>query len=166
MTTSWADVQAAEPAFAKAVEERFGRFRHHVLGTLRKDGSPRLTGLEADFRSGELWLGMMPNSRKARDLLRDPRFSLHANPGPGTDMDGGDARVSGLALPVEDPETLARYAEQIGHTDPFHLFRTDVTEVVRTSVEGDEIVLRVWHPGHPLRTLRRGNDEGAVREEG
>ena len=41
-----------------------------------------MTGLEAEFRLGELWLGMMPGSRKALDLLRDPRFALHANPGP------------------------------------------------------------------------------------
>src|SRR5205823_6748377 len=76
---AWAVVEAAEPEFAGRVRERFGAFRHHVLATLRKDGAPRLTGLEADFRDGELWLGMMVGSRKALDLRRDPRFSLHAN---------------------------------------------------------------------------------------
>jgi len=160
----WTAFEAAEPGLAATVRERFGQFTHHVLATLRKDGSPRLSGIEADFRDGELWLGMMPNSRKALDLRRDPRFSLLANPGEGTSMGGGDVRVSGRAVEITDPERLDRYAAEVGMPMPFHVFRTELTEVVRTSVEGDEIVLRTWTPGRPLRTLRRGNDESPPRE--
>ncbi|HZX37318.1 MAG TPA: pyridoxamine 5'-phosphate oxidase family protein, partial [Streptomyces sp.] len=101
-TMNWAAFAAAEPDLAHKTEERFRRFKHHVLATLRKDGSPRTTGLEASFLHGELWLGMMPGSAKARDLRRDPRFALQANPGPGTEMDGGDVRVGGRAVEVTD----------------------------------------------------------------
>ncbi|MER7111641.1 pyridoxamine 5'-phosphate oxidase family protein [Streptomyces sp. NPDC000229] len=158
MTFSWADFQAAEPDFAKTVQQRFEAYTHHVLATVRKDGSPRVTGLEVTFRSGELWLGMMPRSRKAQDLMRDPRFALLANPGSGTDMGGGDVRVGGRAVEVTDPETVARYTGEAGAPQPFHLFRAELTEVVRTSVEGDRLVVRTWHPGEPLRTVSRGND--------
>ena len=82
----WSVVEAAVPEFAVRVPAAVRGVPAHVLGTLRKDGAPRLTGLEADFRYGELWLGMMVGSRKVLDLRRDPRFSLHANPGPGTDL--------------------------------------------------------------------------------
>ncbi|GAB2722870.1 hypothetical protein GCM10027072_15310 [Streptomyces bullii] len=109
MTVNWAAFATAEPDLAKTVEERFGAYTHHVLATLRKDGSPRTTGLEVRFLNGELWLGMMPNSLKALDLLRDPRFALQANPGEGTGMGGGDVRISGRAIEVHDPETTARY---------------------------------------------------------
>ncbi|MFF8995487.1 pyridoxamine 5'-phosphate oxidase family protein [Streptomyces sp. NPDC014983] len=153
---NWADFIASEPGFAAAVEERFGAFRHHVLVTLRRDGSPRTSGLEVDFRAGGLWLGMMPGSLKARDLLRDPRFALQANPGEGTGMAGGDVRISGRAYEVGDGETKAGYVEEVEPPEPFHLFRTELTEVVKTFVEDDRyLVVRVWKPGEPVRTLRR-----------
>ncbi|ADI04229.1 hypothetical protein SBI_01108 [Streptomyces bingchenggensis BCW-1] len=155
-TTSWGGFEAAEPAFSAVVRERFQRYRHHVLATLRQDGSPRVTGLEVDFRFGEMWLGMMPDSRKALDLRRDARFAIHANPGPDTGMDGGDVRVSGRAVEVTDPQLLARFAAEVHPPEPFHLFRVEVTEVVRTAVEGSDLVLQTWRPGEVVRTTRRG----------
>ncbi|GAA2506793.1 pyridoxamine 5'-phosphate oxidase family protein [Streptomyces thermolineatus] len=166
MATNWSEFRAAEPVFARIVEERFLGHRHHVLATLRKDGSPRLTGLEVTFRSGELWLGMMQGSRKAGDLRRDPRFALHANPGGGTGMDGGDVRVAGCAAEVTDPATVARFSREVGQPEPFHLFRAELTEVVRVSVEGDELVVQAWRPGRAVRTVRRGSDDAVPLEEG
>jgi hypothetical protein len=171
MTHRWADFRAEQPHFADTVRERFAGFRHHVLGTLRADGSPRLTALEADFRDGELWLGMMPGSLKALDLRRDPRFALHANPGGETGPEEGDVRVSGRAVEVTDPETLAVYAAGAPEgqiPDKFHLFRVDFTEAVRVRVDiaAEQLVFEVWRPGRPLRTLRRGNDDSPPREDG
>ncbi|MFF8274725.1 pyridoxamine 5'-phosphate oxidase family protein [Streptomyces lateritius] len=163
--TTWSTFAAAEPELAATVRERFGRYTHHVLATVRNDGSPRLTGLEVSFRFDELWLAMMPNSRKALDLRRDPRFSLLANPGGGTDMGGGDVRVSGRATEATDPETVERFAKEVGAPLPFHLFLVEVTEVVRTAVEDDELVVRTWTPGRPVRTIRRGTDDSAPRED-
>ncbi|MBQ1094742.1 pyridoxamine 5'-phosphate oxidase family protein [Streptomyces sp. b94] len=152
----WADFATAEPALAATVEARFGAYTHHTLATLRKDGSPRTTGLEVRFLGGELWLGMMPGSVKALDLRRDPRFALQANPGDGTGMGGGDVRIGGRAVEVEDPEVRAGYVEEVEPPEPFHLFRTELTEVVRTCVEDDAyLVVQVWQPGKPLRTVRR-----------
>jgi hypothetical protein len=75
--TSWADLEREAPALATAVHARLTASRHSILGTLRADGAPRLTGLEVHFGEGERWLAMMPDSRKADDLRRDPRFALH-----------------------------------------------------------------------------------------
>ncbi|MFF3287587.1 pyridoxamine 5'-phosphate oxidase family protein [Streptomyces sp. NPDC003023] len=156
MTSSpWSAFRAAEPAFAESVQSRFQQYGHHVLATLRSDGSPRLSGLEVNFRFGELWLGMMPSSRKARDLLRDPRFALHTNPGADDATDAGDARISGRAHEVTEPGRKRRFADDVQPPEPFHLFRVGIGEVVRTSVEGDELVVRSWSPGAPLRTRRR-----------
>ncbi|NUQ96757.1 MAG: pyridoxamine 5'-phosphate oxidase family protein [Streptomyces sp.] len=153
---NWAAFAAAEPDLARTAEERFGAFTHHVLATLRKDGSPRTSGLEVRFLDGELWLGMMPGSLKALDLNRDPRFALQANPGPGTGMGGGDVRIGGRAVGVEDGEAKAAYGKEVEPPEPFHLFRTELTEVVRTYVEDDKyLVVQVWKPGEPLRTIKR-----------
>ncbi|AZM54964.1 pyridoxamine 5'-phosphate oxidase [Streptomyces sp. WAC 01529] len=158
MKSNWAAFAAAEPALAGTVEGRFGAFTHHVLATLRKDGSPRTTGIEVRFLHGELWLGMMPGSLKALDLRRDPRFALQANPGPGTEMAGGDVRVAGRAVEVRDPQERARYTEEVNPPDPdaFHLFRAELTEVVRTYIEDEKyLAVQLWKPGVPLRTSRR-----------
>lgn len=164
--TSWAEFEKAEPEFATAVRERFGMYKHHVLGTVRRDGSPRLSGLEVDLRSEQMWLGMMPGSLKARDLLRDPRFSIFANPGEGAELAHGDVRVSGRAVEVVDDGVKGPYAAETGAPVPFHLFRVELDEVSGVGVEGESIVLRVWRPGARVRTIRRGNDDGSVREAG
>ncbi|GGV76100.1 pyridoxamine 5'-phosphate oxidase [Streptomyces gelaticus] len=162
-SSSWEDFRSAEPAFADTVQTRFEQYRHHVLATLRKDGSPRVTGLEVDFRLGEPFLGMMP-SRKAQDLLRDPRFAVHANPGPDAEMADGDVRISGRAVEVTEPALLARYLEVVKPPEPFHLFRLEPTEVARTGIEGGSLAVQVWRPGRPLRTFARGSDDGSPGE--
>ncbi|MFJ2113082.1 pyridoxamine 5'-phosphate oxidase family protein [Streptomyces sp. NPDC087850] len=159
-TSTWADFVSAEPRFAGAVRRRFEKYPHHVLATVRKDGSPRVTGLEVTFLFGELWLGMMSNSWKARDLLRDPRCAVHTNPGAGNEMADGDARIGGRAVEEADAAVIARFVAEVAPPVPFHLFRVELGEVVQTCVEGDDLVVRAWRPGRALRTVRRGPGEG------
>ncbi len=94
---SWAEFASAEPALASRVKERFAIRKHKTLATLRKDGSPRISGIEVEFADGELFLGMMPGSLKLRDLERDPRLALHSpteDPPPATLADGLAKRSS------------------------------------------------------------------------
>src|SRR5918997_6790065 len=69
---SWGEVAAEAPELAAAVEARFAAHKHAVLGTLRRDGGPRLSGTETTFKDGELWLGSMEPARKVDDIRRDP----------------------------------------------------------------------------------------------
>src|SRR5262245_20572123 len=97
---SWSEVEAAAPELAARARTAFDAHRHKVLATLRRDGSPRLSGIEAGFVDGELLLGMMPGSRKALDLRRDPRLALHsASVDPPDDPTTwpGDAKLAGRA---------------------------------------------------------------------
>jgi hypothetical protein len=113
-------VAGSEPELAGAVREIFDAHRHKTLATLRADGAPRISGQEVGFVDGELWLGMMPGSRKAVDLQRDPRFALHSasvDPPAGDPAAWrGDAKLSGLAVQITDAEqvaaVLSRLAEQ------------------------------------------------------
>jgi hypothetical protein len=159
-TNNWAAFETAEPELAATVSSRFGQYAHHVLATLRKDGSPRVTGLNVSIRGGELWLAMMPGSRKADDLRRDPRFALHTNPGADERMPDGDVRVAGRAVEITDSPELHRYAEEDAEnpdTHPFALFRTELTEVVLTTIEYDDLVLTTWHPTTGRHTVLRTN---------
>lgn len=135
----------------------FDARRHKTLATLRADGSPRISGAEADFVDGDLWFGSMPDAHKARDLLRDPRFALHS----GTtepDEPLADAKLSGRAEDVTDPERKRAVAnagaagEQAG---PYHLFRADIAEVALTRVEGDLLVVECWREGEGVRRVER-----------
>ncbi|MCU1674759.1 MAG: pyridoxamine 5-phosphate oxidase [Frankiales bacterium] len=144
--SSWAEFTAQAPELAAAVLARFEAGKHHVLATLRADGSPRVSGTEAHVRHGELYIGSMPGARKAADLQRDPRFALHAHTGDGS-MTGGDAKVAGRAVASTD--------ERFEVTPPAHLFLLDLTEVVLTTVQDDRLVVQLWRPGRGVTRTER-----------
>ena len=143
---NWPEVRTEAPELAAAVEAKLSAFKHHVLATLRGDGSPRVSGTEVEQRPDGLYLGSMWEAVKARDLRRDGRFALHANPGDGS-MAGGDAKLSGTATEVTDHPGAGES----------HLFRLDVTEVVLTSLhpEGDRLLIESWRPGEGVRAVER-----------
>jgi hypothetical protein len=61
---AWQEVEQAAPEFARRVRTLFDAHRHKTLATVRADGSPRISGIEAVFEDGELFFGSMPNARK------------------------------------------------------------------------------------------------------
>ena len=156
---SWSEVETAAPELAARVRATMDAHKHKVLATLRRDGSPRVSGIEAEFTDGELWLGMMPGSRKAMDLRRDPRLALHSASVDPTEEDPsawpGDAKVAGRAVEVDDPALVERLAGEGG--GGAHLFRVDLAEIVHTRVgePADHLVIEVWREGTGLRRLRR-----------
>ncbi|HEY2724012.1 MAG TPA: pyridoxamine 5'-phosphate oxidase family protein [Pseudonocardiaceae bacterium] len=160
---TWRDVVDTEPDFAKRVQRIMDAYRHKTLATLRADGAPRISGIEASFIDGELWFGSMPGARKGRDLLRDPRFALHSGsiaPARGDESQWpGDAKISGRAVPLIDPDQVAAILRAIeGPADqPADLFRADIAEVVITRVGDppDHLVIELWRPGAPLRRTTR-----------
>ena len=99
---SWGQFEAEAPELAARVRERLEAHKHKTIATIRRDGSPRISGTEAEFEDGELWIGSMPNALKARDLQRDPRFALHSGSDEPADWTG-DAKVAGLVEEVESP---------------------------------------------------------------
>lgn len=157
---SWSDVLTAAPQLASRVQARFDAHGLGLLGTLRRDGSPRISGIEPLFANGELWFGMMPESRKAADLLRDPRFTLH-NATVDKQVAEGDAKISGRALLVDDPETFARYhgtSTDSGDAlppGPFPLFRADVSEISMVQPAGDHLDIDWWREGGEVVRVER-----------
>lgn len=151
----WPTVEYEAPDLAAAVRTRFEAALHHVLATLRRDGSPRVSGTEVSFHEDQMLLGSMWRSAKALDLQRDGRFALHSNPGDGS-MEGGDAKVSGVAVELvgEQHEEFERAVQPPG---PFHLFRLDIAQVVHSTLhpDGDRMVIRSWGPGRGIDTVER-----------
>jgi pyridoxamine 5'-phosphate oxidase-like protein len=148
----WADVVAAEPEFARQVREILDAHRHKTLATLRRDGSPRISGIEVRFEAGDVWLTAMPDSEKAYDLRGDPRLALHsASEDPPLRHPGrwpGDAKIAGRGVEVADPYRPGT---------PTGRFRVDITEVVLTRIgrPADHLIIDSWHPGRGLERRER-----------
>jgi hypothetical protein len=141
---TWSEFESEAPELAARVRERLEAHKHKTIATVRRDGSPRISGTESEFRDGELWIGSMWGALKARDLQRDPRFALHSG---SDDPDHwvGDAKVAGTAEQVSE------------ETGKAHHFRLDLTEVstVGLDEERKHLVITVWTPDGGVRTIKR-----------
>ncbi|GIG91899.1 pyridoxamine 5'-phosphate oxidase family protein [Plantactinospora endophytica] len=150
---SWREIEADAPDFAARVRERFSAGIHKTIATLRRDGSPRISGSELDFADGEVTLGMMGGSMKLRDVRRDPRIAVHSptiEPPEGAPENWtGDAKLAGRAVAIPPPADTPH--EGAG------FFRIDLTELVLTYVgtPADHLVIESWHPGRGWRRRTR-----------
>jgi len=92
---TWREFEQAAPEIAANGRKLIERFQFVLVGTLTKDGSPRVTPVEAYIIDGHLLVNMIPRSLKALDLLRDPRFYVHA---PVTSKEGSpEFKLAGRA---------------------------------------------------------------------
>ena len=145
--TTWQDVERAEPELAARVRQLFDAHRHKTIATLRADGSPRISGIEAAFVDGQLTFGSMPHARKGADLRRDPRFALHSatvDPVDGAEAQWpGEAKIAGRAI--------------LTGTSGSDSFRADITEVVHTHLDegATRLVVEWWTPARGLRSVER-----------
>ena|SRR2546423_5870651 len=154
---NWAEFAAAAPELAVTGRDRLLGPGVGLLGTLRRDGSPRISPCELFIVDGELMLGMMWQSRKASDLLRDPRIVVHSAV---TNREGteGDFKLYGRVRDVTDPGVRDRYADTLQEaidwrpTEPFHLFALHI-ESAGYVVFGDDQHALVWDPDRGMRRL-------------
>jgi hypothetical protein len=151
---SWAKFEAEAPELAAAVRKRLEAHGHLTIATLRRDGSPRISGTEVRFEDGDLWIGSMWNAVKARDLQRDPRYALHsASEDP--DVWTGDAKVAGIAEEVTDQARVAEInGTEVGRS---HLFRLDIAEASTVGLTEDRkmLVIETWTPAAGVRRIER-----------
>jgi hypothetical protein len=152
---TWKQIETEAPELAARARRIFDAYKHKTLATLRRDGSPRISGCEIMWRDGEMWFGSMPRAVKALDLRRDPRFALHS----ASDESNGweaDAKVAGRAEEIEDPDV--RKALLGGMADGgAHLFRGDLDELVVVGLNEarNRLVIESWHEGRGVERLER-----------
>src|SRR5205823_5078484 len=151
----WEEFEAAAPEMAAFAREQLEQRSVMVIGTIRADGSPRISLVEPWILDGELYLGMMWRSRKALDLLRDPRAVLHNAICSST---GEEAEVSlrGRAVEIRDPGRRRKYteavAERISWEEPhFHLFSLDIEGAALIRYGRGEQSVKVWPQGAEFR---------------
>lgn len=153
--TGWDEFATEAPELAAAVRACFEVRKHATMATLRADGSPRISGTEVAFTDGQLVLGSMPGARKAVDLQRDPRVALHSptvDPPEENPSDwAGEAKVAGRGVEVGTGVGVG-----VGGSEgDSHSFHVDLTEVVFTTVSGDQLVIESWHQGRGVQKVLR-----------
>ena len=142
----WRDLEASAPEIALLGEERLSRTHIALLGTLRKDGSPRISPVEPYLSQGHLLFGAMSRSQKTADLRRDPRCVFHSAL-TGPDYGEGELKVYGRAVQVSD---------QIREGCPdgwWAKWRRDVAVVFSLDIEQANFVS--WDLAAGMMTIRR-----------
>jgi general stress protein 26 len=154
----WDAFERACPEIATLARQRFVDDELVMVGTIRGDGSPRISPNETDFAAGRLFLSMMWRSRKAADLLRDPRIVVHSVTAnrQGTD---GDVKLYGRVVDERHEEVRQAFREAIRariHWAPeepnYHCFSVDVSSAGYMRF-GDDAVALAWDPQRGLRRL-------------
>jgi hypothetical protein len=160
---NWREFETACPEIARIAQERLSDDELVLVGTLRRDGSPRISPVEPDFVDGELLLGMMWRSRKARDVLRDPRVVVHSVPSDRMNP-SGDVKIYGNGVDVQDKALRRRYEETIfarvewRPTEPYHCFAVDVESAAFVRFEERTWECWRWDPEGGLRKEIKPND--------
>jgi len=161
----WSEMESVQLGLAA-----LGRQRLLVLvGTIRRDGTPRLSPVEPFVMDGGLWLSMLWQSTKAADLLRDPRILVHSVI-TGRDGGEGEFKIRGTAQAGHDPDVQRRYGDAVtadlGWSPTpgrFHLFGVDLQDVtfIRYDATGDQHVV-MWPPAREF--IRRGDGGTSLRD--
>jgi hypothetical protein len=152
---SWRDLEAAAPDLAREGWARFERTKVAMLGSLREDGSPRISPVQPYLIEGELVVGVMP-SPKLEDLRRDPRCVLHSSV---SDLDGseGEFKVHGRANATSGASFLdADGTWWAGHS-------RDRVGVFTIAV--DEAILITWTAEQGRMTTARWSSDAGTREQ-
>ena len=164
----WSELETRQPRLAELGRRRLLAPGVVLVATIRRDGTPRVSPVEPYLMDDDLWLSMLWQSTKAKDLSRDSRILVHNII---TSRDGGDGefKVRGRAEVSEDPAVQRRYAEAVADNlgwrpEPgrFHLFAVDIDEVTVVRYDdatGDQYVTR-WPAGREF--VRRGTSATSV----
>jgi hypothetical protein len=165
---SFADVENVEPDLADRVRAILSSTTNAVLGTIRRDGSPRLSGADPYFHAGQLRIWSMPRARKGQDLRRDPRVTVHSIPWDSRKLRDGaaevgeaDAKVSGTAVLVSDAGALSAFrtwlSSERGVEPPpdWDLFTIDIDALTVISVDDGQLVIDGWSTSGGRQTMRR-----------
>lgn len=157
---TWNEFATAAPDLAAAGWERFERRGLVLVGSIRRDGYPRISPVEPILLDGTLYLGMMYRSTKALDLYREPRCLVHSVVA-NRDGTEGEFKVYGRARSIGDPEERERYGVALFEKvewrpeGDFDLFAVDIEQVAFVAFGDGKQIIKVWRPGSPVRETEK-----------
>ncbi|HET8751001.1 MAG TPA: pyridoxamine 5'-phosphate oxidase family protein [Gaiellaceae bacterium] len=138
---SWARFAAEAPELAALCRARLEEPGVALLGTLRRDGAPRIDPVEPHFAGDELVLGAMPGTAKAHALRRDPRCVLHSTIA-GPDTGETDVKLSGRVTP--SAARVGWWAERPSEEVEVYAFQVEEAVAVEWELAASRMVVRRW----------------------
>jgi pyridoxamine 5'-phosphate oxidase-like protein len=156
----WANFEAVAPTLAAQGRELIEHFRFVLVGTIRRDGTPRMSPVEARLVRGHLMLVMIPGTLKVRDLLRDPRILVNS-PITHPDDPNREFKLRGRVIEIQDPELREATASAIEATsgwrppDGWHFFALDIQEAAFLAWQHGILDLTSWDRDRGLDSVRR-----------
>jgi Pyridoxamine 5'-phosphate oxidase len=157
---SWSDFEAVAGESAVGVRALIENTGFVFMGTIRPDGSPRISPIEAHLVGPELILVMIPNTHKARDVLGDPRIVLHSLITSAADP-GTEFKLRGRATVVADESQREAAAQQIEVASgwrprPGWLFvALEIERVAVLEWHDDVMTLTRWDPSSGVQGPER-----------
>lgn len=135
---SWSEFIEADPALAEAGADQLFQFGVGLafLATIRSDGAPRLHPVCPVLYGSHLYVLILPDSPKRRDLELDGRYALQAFPQAKPNSD--EFFLSGLARRIEDQVLHAKVlSDAKHHASPDEiLFELEIDRAMHTRWEG------------------------------
>jgi hypothetical protein len=156
----WAEFEAAAPELAAQGRELIERFRFVLVGTIRQDGTPRISPVEAHIVGGHLMLVMIAGTLKVRDLLRDPRILLNS-PITHPDDPNTEFKLRGHAIESQDQALREATADAIasasGWRPPqgWHFYSIDIEDATFIAWKGGEMRMARWNRERGLDHVKR-----------
>jgi Pyridoxamine 5'-phosphate oxidase len=154
---TWPDLAAGAPELARRGRERLEQTSIALIGTLRKDGSPRISPIEPNFHGDALLFGGMNWSLKVRDLQRDPRCVVHsAVTGPSAGE--AELKLYGRAETAEDRlrrECPGWWADQPAEAAWVFTVRLEAATLLEWDYTAGEMLVRRWSPELGYRESQR-----------
>jgi hypothetical protein len=144
---TWSELEIATPEIATLGRRLLERFQFVLVGTLTKDGSPRVNPCEAYVIDGHLLLNIMPRSLKALDLLRDARIYVHT-PVTSKEAGEGEFKLAGRAPELVDKSLRTKLDDlfwemiQWRPAPDSHYFEVLAERVAYHRYGDDEVALR------------------------
>ncbi len=154
---TWQALETEAPEIARLGRERLEAARLALIGTLRADGSPRISPIEPYFAAGALVFGAMAWSRKAHDLQRDPRCVVHSVV-TGPNAGEGELKLYGRAEEADADlreACLGAWWTERPETAWVFALRVDEATFVEWDLAQGQMTTRSWSPERGLRQRRR-----------
>lgn len=145
----WGDLEQGAPEITRLGTARLEAAHLAMLGTLRQDGSPRISPVEPHIVNRHLLVAAMTWSAKAADLRRDPRYVLQSTV-TGPDAGEGELKVHGIAVEaspgLRSQAVDAWWSDQPPGTARVFVLRIGQVLFVAWDIARAEMTVHRWSP--------------------
>jgi len=155
--SGWREMEVGAPQIARLGADRLNATRVAMLGTLMRDGSPRISPIEPCVANGHLLVAAMTWSGKAADLRRDPRYVLHSAV-TEPDSGAGELKLHGraaIASPAVRREAVGWWSELPPEKADVLVLCIEQAVFVEWDTERGVMTVHQWSPQDGYRRSAR-----------